>query len=144
MWQILIINRQMKGDMRRQGGGSSRKFLIKEEGRLLFTWLEEVGGGGAIRNFYLQHIFPSSFDRNKDGSLTHLKKKTGVANFKCTMWFPRQQSFYFWKPLWDSGSCPNNNFTKSLIKTPNLISHLIQRLDIPVLFFLELFKSCCW
>ena len=37
----------MKGDMRRQGeGGSSRKFLIKEEGRLLFTWLEEVGGGG--------------------------------------------------------------------------------------------------
>ena len=36
----------MEGDMRRQGeGGSSRKFLIKEEGRLLFTWLEEVGGG---------------------------------------------------------------------------------------------------
>ena len=71
--------------MRRQGeGGSSRNFLIKEEGRLLFTWLIGVGGG-AFRNFYLQHIFPSSFDRNKDGSLTHLKKKTGVANFKCTM-----------------------------------------------------------
>ena len=40
----------MKGDMRRQGegGGSSRKFLIKEEGRLLFTWLEEVGGEGGF------------------------------------------------------------------------------------------------
>ena len=40
----------MKGDIRRQGegGGSSRKFLIKEEDRLLFTWLEEVGGEGGF------------------------------------------------------------------------------------------------
>ena len=144
MWQILIINSQMEGEMRRQGeGGSSRKFLIKEEGHLLFRWLEEVGGGGLLEIFISNIFFPPPSTEIKMGP-SLISKKTGVANFKCTMWFPRQQSFYFWKPLWDSGSCPNNNFTKSLIKTPNLISHLIQKLYIPVLFFLELFKSCCW
>ena len=65
----------MKGDMRRQGeGGSSRKFLIKEEGCLLFTWLEEVGGGGLLEIFISNIFFPSSFNRNKDGSLTHFKE----------------------------------------------------------------------
>ena len=45
--------------MRRQGeGGSSRNFLIKEEGRLLFTWLIGVGGGGLLEIFISNIFFP--------------------------------------------------------------------------------------
>ena len=73
--------------MRRQGeGGSSRKFLIKEEGRLLFTWLEEVGGGGGgLLEIFISNIFfpPPSTEIKMGPSL--ISKKTGVANFKCTM-----------------------------------------------------------
>ena len=29
-----------------EGGGASRKFIIKEEGHLLFTWPGGWGGGG--------------------------------------------------------------------------------------------------
>ena len=85
------------------------------------------GGGGLLEIFISNIFFPPPSTEIKMGP-SLISKKTGVANFKCTMWFPRQQSFYFWKPLWDSGSCPNNSFTKSLIKTLNLISHLIQGL----------------
>ena len=56
------------------GGGASRKFLIKEEGHLLFTWPGGCGGGGNLRYYYLEHIFPSPLYRNKDGSLTHFKE----------------------------------------------------------------------
>ena len=76
----------MKGDMRRQGeGGSSRKFLIKEEGRLLFTWLEEVGGGGGLLEIFISNIFfpPPSTEIKMGPSL--ISKKTRAANFKCTM-----------------------------------------------------------
>ena len=74
----------MKGDMRRQGeGGSSRKFFIKEEGRLLFTWLEEVGGG--LSEIFISNIcFPPPSTEIKMGP-SLISKKTGVANFKCTM-----------------------------------------------------------
>ena len=54
-------------------GGASRKFLIKEEGHLLFTWPGGWGGGN-LRYYYLEHIFPSPLYRNKDGSLTHFKE----------------------------------------------------------------------
>ena len=74
----------MKGDMRRQGEGSSCKFLIKEEGCLLFTWLEVVGGGGLLKIFISNIFFlPPSTEIKMGPSL--ISKKTGVANFKCTM-----------------------------------------------------------
>ena len=66
-----------------EGGGASRKFIIKEEGHLLFTW-PGGWGGGTLDIFTSTIFFPPPSTEIKTGP-SLISKKTGVANFKCTM-----------------------------------------------------------
>ena len=127
-----------------QGEGLSCKYLIREEAHLPFTWPGRKGFWSSKYIFSSSPPPPHPFSTYIMTSPLLISKKTAVANLSAPYDFPDNRIFISGNHCVILSRVQTVTFQKVKYKAPTIISHLIRRLDIPVLFFLELFKSCCW